>query len=146
MRPIDADNLRGRVCEIFLCAEPGSAEGRGGRAGQHVARLPELQSLQGQFDRGESNQQDPDRLKRAIPAVMKECCTEKQALYITRFFADGMKMKDIAAFYGVNKSVVSRTINRGLENLYDYLRFCSPDLVACAKRKGRITQKKVGGT
>lgn len=28
MRPIDADNLRGRVCEIFLCAEPGSAEER----------------------------------------------------------------------------------------------------------------------
>lgn len=28
MKPIDADNLRGRVCEIFLCAEPGSAEER----------------------------------------------------------------------------------------------------------------------
>lgn len=28
MRLIDADNLRGRVCEIFLCAEPGSAEER----------------------------------------------------------------------------------------------------------------------
>lgn len=97
------------------------------------------------LERGESNQQDLDRLKCAIPVVMKECCTEKQALYITRFFADGMKMKEIAACYGVNKSVVSRTINRGLENLYDYLRFCSPDLVACAKRKGRITQKKVGG-
>lgn len=26
MRPIDADNLRGRVCGMFLCAEPGSAE------------------------------------------------------------------------------------------------------------------------
>lgn len=28
MRLIDADNLRGRVCEIFLCAEPSSAEER----------------------------------------------------------------------------------------------------------------------
>lgn len=28
MRLIDADNLRGRVCEIFLCAEPHSAEER----------------------------------------------------------------------------------------------------------------------
>lgn len=28
MRLIDADNLRGRVCEMFLCAEPGSSEER----------------------------------------------------------------------------------------------------------------------
>ena len=28
MRLIDADNLRGRVCELFLCAEPGSEEER----------------------------------------------------------------------------------------------------------------------
>ena len=28
MRLIDADKLRGRVCEIFLCAEPNSAEER----------------------------------------------------------------------------------------------------------------------
>lgn len=28
MRLIDADSLRGRVCEVFLCAEPGSAEER----------------------------------------------------------------------------------------------------------------------
>lgn len=28
MRLIDADNLRGRVCEMFLCVEPGSSEER----------------------------------------------------------------------------------------------------------------------
>lgn len=28
MRPIDGDKLRARVCEIFLCAEPSSAEER----------------------------------------------------------------------------------------------------------------------
>lgn len=28
MRPIDGDNLRGRVCERFLCAEPSSEEER----------------------------------------------------------------------------------------------------------------------
>lgn len=98
------------------------------------------------LERGESDQSDLYRLKRAIPVATKECCTEKQRLYIAEFFVNGMKMQEIGSLYGVNKSVVSRTIHRGLKNLFDHLRFCSPDFVACEKRKGRLTQKKVGGT
>lgn len=94
---------------------------------------------------GSGNRSDVDRLKSALPIAFKECCTEKQAIYITRFFLDGMKMKEISALYGVNKSVVSRTINRGLENLYDYLRFCSPDLVACARKRWYLTQNRIKG-
>ena len=89
------------------------------------------------------NQSDIDRLRRILPIAMKECCTEKQMLYITRFFVDGMMMKDIAVLYGVNKSNVSRGIRLGLRRMRDHLKFCSPELYAAMPRQGMLTQKKI---
>ncbi len=64
------------------------------------------------------NQSDMDKLKQMVPIAIKECCTEKQRLYITHYFADQLTMKDIAALYGVNKSSVSRVIRNGLRRMY----------------------------
>lgn len=84
---------------------------------------------------------DVDRLKSALPIALKECCTEKQRLYITRFFLDRMKMQEISALYGVNKSTVSRVINAGLNKIHDLLRFCSPNLLVCDRPISRLRHK-----
>ena len=67
-----------------------------------------------------------DRVKRILPMILEECCTEKQLTCIMHYFVDRMTLSEIARLYGVNKSTVSRNINRGLDNAYPYLRFCSP--------------------
>lgn len=91
-----------------------------------------------------NNQTDIDRLKKILPLAMKECCTEKQRLYIVHFFTDHMLMKEIAALYGVNTSTVSRSIQRGLRRMYDHLKFCYPGLCTDKQTQGRLTQKKIG--
>lgn len=93
---------------------------------------------------GEDNQSDIDKLNRMLPIAMKECCTEKQRLYITHFFADRMTMTDIAARYGVNKATVSRVIHTGLRKIYGRLKFCSPELCTVMQKPGRLSQGKAG--
>lgn len=89
----------------------------------------------------EGNDETLHRLKRMLPVAMEECCTEKQRLYITHCFADGMNISEIAALYGVYKSTVSRSIKRGLRNMYDHLRFCSPELCKVPQKQGSLAQK-----
>ena len=91
---------------------------------------------------GTDNQLDTDRLKRMLPVVMKECCTEKQQIYITHYFAYRMTTTEIAALYGINKSTVSRTIHAGLHNLHAHIKFCSPELCQHQQKNIRLRQKK----
>lgn len=87
------------------------------------------------------NEECLQQMKRMIPVAMVECCTEKQRIYITHYFVDGMNMQEIAALYGVYKSTVSRSIKRGLRRMYDHLRFCAPELCKVQQKQGRLTQK-----
>lgn len=87
------------------------------------------------------NEERLQQMKRMLPVAMVECCTEKQRIYITHYFVDGMNIPEIAALYGVCKSTVSRNIRRGLRRMYDHLRFCSPELCTVQQKQGRITRK-----
>lgn len=72
------------------------------------------------------NHVDLDRAKRMLPIVLNECVTAVQRDYIMKYYIENMSTVEIAVFYGVNKSTVSRTIHRGLDKAYGYLRFVSP--------------------
>lgn len=75
---------------------------------------------------GEDNQDELNRVKRLIPLILDECCTDCQRTYIMHYFADRMSMVEISKQYGVGKSTVIRTIKRGINRIYKYLKFSSP--------------------
>lgn len=74
----------------------------------------------------QDNQEDLKRVKQALPIVLNECVTEKQRIYMIKYFAEQMSVPEIAEIYGVDKSTVSKGIRRGMKNVYSYLRFVSP--------------------
>ena len=80
------------------------------------------------------NRAELDRLKQAIPVVLAECVTEAQRKYILHYFVDRMTQKQIGERYGVDHSTVSRTIHRGLDRMYRYLRFVSPAFIQAPNR------------
>ena len=90
---------------------------------------------------GEDNRADLERLKRVLPVVLEECVTEKQRRYILHYFVDRMAVKEIARLYQLDESTVSRTINRGLDNAYRYLRFVSPAFIKVPRRRGNISNR-----
>lgn len=96
------------------------------------------QWLQGE---GGDNRAELDRLKRALPVVLAECVTETQRQYILHYFVDRMTQKQIGERYGVNPATVSRTINRGLDRMYRYLRFVSPVFIKAPQRRGRLSNQ-----
>lgn len=87
------------------------------------------------------NHADIERAKRIIPLVLDECVTETQRNYIMKYYMDKMSTVEIAEFYGVNKSTVSRTIRRGLDRAYGYLRFVSPLFLRAPKKMGYLSNK-----
>lgn len=94
------------------------------------------QWLQGE---GGDNRAELDRLKRALPVVLSECVTETQRQYILNYFVDRMTQKQIGERYGKNPAIVSRTIYRGLDRMYRYLRFVSPAFIQAPKRRGNLS-------
>ena len=90
---------------------------------------------------GEDNRAALHRLKRALPAVLAECVTETQRQYILHYFVDRMTQKQIGELYGVNTATVSRTIHRGLNNAYRYLRFVSPAFIKAPRRRGYLSNR-----
>lgn len=87
------------------------------------------------------NRAELDRLKQVLPVVLAECVTETQRVYIQHYFVDRLKTPQIAAMYGVDPSTVSRTINRGLDRMYRYLRFVSPVVIKAPQRRGRLSNQ-----
>lgn len=96
------------------------------------------QWLQGE---GGDNRAELDRLKRALPVVLAECVTETQRQYILHYFVDRMTQKQIGERYGKNPATVSRTIHRGLDRMYRYLRFVSPAFIQAPKRRGNVSNR-----
>lgn len=96
------------------------------------------QWLQGE---GGDNRAELDRLKRALPVVLAECVTETQRQYILHYFVDRMTQKQIGERYGVNPATVSRTIHRGLDRAYRYLRFVSPAFIKDPRRRGYLSNR-----
>lgn len=90
---------------------------------------------------GEDNRADLERLKKALPTVLAECVTETQRQYILHYFVDRMTQKQIGERYGVNPATVSRTIHRGLDLAYRYLRFVSPTFIKAPRRRGYLSNR-----
>lgn len=63
------------------------------------------------------------RLRRHFPkAALK--LTDDQWMYLSEMYDGGMSVTEIAAVHDVNKSTVSRSVNRAKKTLRDYLQFC----------------------
>lgn len=114
--------------------------------------LTDLQLQHAAFDlwlesEGEDNRVDLDRLRKVLPIILDECVTVTQKTYMMHYFADSMSVTDIAEKYGVAISSVSRSIHRGLDNAYKYLRFVSPLFINVPQRRlnlrtGRKNKKR----
>lgn len=91
---------------------------------------------------GADNRLDLERAKRMLPIVLDECVTVVQRNYIMKYYLEKMSVAEIAEFYGVNKSTVSRTIHRGLNNAYGYLRFVSLLFIRTPKNRARLSNGK----
>lgn len=108
--------------------------------------LEEYQLIHAAFDQWlqagtlTGNQADIEKLKRILPIVLEECCTQTQKTYIEHYFVDGMSMHQISEKYGLCPSTVSRTIKRGLGRAYKYLRFASPLFIRQPQRQGYTTR------
>ena len=50
--------------------------------------------------------------------------TDDQWMYLSEMYDGGMTVTEIAAVHDVNKSTVSRSVNRAKKTLQDYLQFC----------------------
>lgn len=92
----------------------------------------------------ESSRINIDLARKMLPIAIRDCLTEKQKVYIVAYIAEELTMQQIAKKYGVNKATVSRTISRGLNNLYDHLRFVSPYFVEESMRQTMNLNRKTG--
>ena len=108
--------------------------------------LSDLQMNQAAFDLWINTERcdnlaELDRVKRILPMILEECCTEKQLTCIMHYFADHMSMAEIAKLYGINKSTVCRQIHDDLDKAYPYLRFCSPLFIKTPKKRGFLKKE-----
>ena len=108
--------------------------------------LSDLQLQHAAFDlwmagEGDDNRTDIEKARRILPIVLDEVCTVTQKEYIMAYFFEGCNIPKIAKRYGVNVSTVSRTINRGLDKAWRYLRFMSPLFMKAPRRKRYLTNR-----
>lgn len=98
---------------------------------------------------GTDNLVDLERAKRMLPLVLDECVTVTQRNYILKYYIEKMSLAEIAEFYGVDKSTVSRTIHKGLDKAHSYLKFVSPLFIRTPKKRAYLsngrTQTNRGG-
>lgn len=69
------------------------------------------------------NEGELRRLRRNLSTVRELELTPRQRLVLTMHYEQGMRVTQIAAALGVNKSTVSRTISRAEARLKRYLRY-----------------------
>lgn len=74
-----------------------------------------------------SNSQSNTNLRkiaiRALKKVIEEQLSTRQKQYIMLYYYNDVDMVQIANQFGVNKSTVSRTINRAKQNIYKYMKY-----------------------
>ena len=60
---------------------------------------------------------------RALKKVIEEQLTTRQKQFIVLYYYNNKNMVEIAKQFGVNKSTVSRTINRAKQKIYKYMKY-----------------------
>lgn len=66
---------------------------------------------------GNTNTEKRKKVIATINQIMLNELTEKQRAYITAYFINGEKQKDIAQRYGIANATVSKTIKAGMRKL-----------------------------
>lgn len=66
---------------------------------------------------GTTNAEKRKQAVQTINRIMQNELTEKQKAYITAYYINGEKQKDIAERYGISTTTVSRTIQAGMRKL-----------------------------
>lgn len=69
------------------------------------------------------NSAEMSRLKRNLVRCIREEVTERQRIALTMYYAQGLNMKEIGQRLGVERSTVSRIIQRGERRLQRCLRY-----------------------
>ena len=69
------------------------------------------------------NSKEISRLKRNLIRALQEDVTPRQRQTLLLYYSDGLNMREIGERLGVDKSTVSRTINRGERRLRRCLRY-----------------------
>lgn len=92
-------------------------------------RISSLGNDKEMFDlirQNENSQSNSELRKIAIKALKKiieEQLSTRQKQYIVLYYYNNVDMVQIAKQCGVNKSTVSRTINRAKQNIYKYMKY-----------------------
>lgn len=72
---------------------------------------------------GGDNSERLHRLHSHLPEAIRQELTPRQQQILHMRFVENMRVVDIAAALGVNKSTVSRTLSRSTRKLYRVLRY-----------------------
>jgi DNA-directed RNA polymerase specialized sigma24 family protein len=74
---------------------------------------------------GETNEYLLEHLKNCVRVAISETLTDKQRYYLGLYLY-GYSQTEISQLAGVNKSTVSRTINRALTRLLSRIKYATP--------------------
>lgn len=88
------------------------------------------------------NGRDIGAMQKALPVILSEYVTPTQKKYILEYFVEKRNLMEIGETYGVCPSTVSRSIHRGLRNIYSHIRFVSPLFLNFPEEMRRLSQKK----
>lgn len=81
----------------------------------------------------EDNSRQMQRLRRNVVRAICEDVTERQRQVLLMYYAQNMKMAEIAEELGIERSTVSRTIKRGEARLKRCLRYGAAHLLEGAE-------------
>lgn len=90
---------------------------RGGIYAADMARYARM------LEEENTNAEELSRVKLALLRALQEDITEKQRQYLLLYYGEGLNMVQIGEKMGVDKSTVSRTIQRGESRLRRCLRY-----------------------
>ena len=74
-------------------------------------------------ENGEDNHDQMLRLRRQLRAARERELTPRQRQFLTRYFDEGLSMREIAEAAGVDPSTVSRTLSRAKARLHRALQY-----------------------
>ena len=86
-----------------------------------------------QRDAGATNDRDLRHLRNCIALAVEECLTPCQRDVLTLYMI-GYNQLEIAKMRKVDKSTVSRTLNRAMDNLFNHIKYATPMTLKNAKR------------
>lgn len=81
-----------------------------------------------QSSRG-GNEQILNRLKIALKAAIVRELSETQKKYMVAYYVDGLTMQKVADTYCVDRTTVSKTLNRARRRLNHILRYVDPSFI-----------------